>query len=99
MNKMLLIITLILCMAGTARALNAQQEKMKDCNAQASQKGLKGDQRKEFMSTCLGAGAQPQTKQLTAQQQKMKDCNAQAGKQQLTGDKRKQFMSSCLSAK
>ena len=31
----------------------AQQEKMKSCNAQASKKALKGDERKAFMSSCL----------------------------------------------
>jgi hypothetical protein len=38
---------------GGEKALNPQQEKMKTCNAQASQKGLKGDERKTFMSKCL----------------------------------------------
>lgn len=30
-----------------------QQEKMKKCNADASAKALKGDERKSFMSECL----------------------------------------------
>ncbi len=30
-----------------------QQEKMKSCNAEAKAKGLKGDERKKFMSSCL----------------------------------------------
>lgn len=33
--------------------LTAQQQKMKDCNAQAKEKQLKGKDRKTFMSTCL----------------------------------------------
>jgi len=33
----------------------AQQERMKSCNAQASKKGMKGDERKAFMSKCLKA--------------------------------------------
>jgi hypothetical protein len=33
----------------------AQQEKMKKCNADAKAKGLKGDERKKFMSECLKA--------------------------------------------
>jgi len=32
-----------------------QQEKMKKCNADASAKSLKGDDRKAFMSECLKA--------------------------------------------
>ena len=44
--------------ASTATAANSQQEKMKTCNADATAKGLKGDARKSFMSTCLkGSGA------------------------------------------
>lgn len=74
----------------------AQQERMKSCNAQASKKELKGDERKAFMSSCLSA--KKDGKQLTAQQQKMKSCNAQASKKDLKGDERKQFMSKCLSA-
>jgi len=35
--------------------LNPQQQKMKDCNAQAS--SLSGDARKTFMSSCLSGGS------------------------------------------
>lgn len=31
----------------------AQQSKMKTCNAEAGKKGLKGDERRAFMSACL----------------------------------------------
>lgn len=72
----------------------AQQERMKSCNEQASKKGLKGDGRKDFMSTCLKGDGE-----LTAQQQKMKTCNAQASKRELKGDERKAFMSKCLKMK
>jgi psiF repeat len=34
-------------------AQQAQQEKMKTCNADAGKKELKGDERKQFMSDCL----------------------------------------------
>lgn len=36
-----------------AGAPMTQQEKMKKCNADASAKALKGDERKSFMSECL----------------------------------------------
>ena len=42
--------------AGTtsaAKPANSQQEKMKSCNADATAKGLKGTDRKTFMSSCL----------------------------------------------
>jgi len=31
----------------------AQQMRMKDCNAKAKAEGKKGDERKQFMSSCL----------------------------------------------
>ena len=45
----------VLAMAVSAHgfAATAQQEKMKTCNADATAKALKGDERKAFMSTCL----------------------------------------------
>jgi hypothetical protein len=70
----------------------AQQQKMKDCNAQATAKNLKGDERKSFMSKCLSAAGVP-----LSQQEKMKDCNKQATAKNLKGDDRKAFMSTCLS--
>ena len=70
----------------------AQQQKMKDCNAQATTKNLKGDERKTFMSQCLSAAGVP-----LSQQEKMKVCNQQATAKNLKGDDRKAFMSTCLS--
>ena len=69
---------------------NAQQERMKDCNAKAADK--KGDERKAFMSACLsGKDAAPAK---MTQQDKMKVCNTRAGDKK--GDERKAFMSECL---
>ena len=36
-----------------ALATNSQQDKMTTCNADATSKGLKGDERKAYMQTCL----------------------------------------------
>lgn len=70
----------------------AQQQKMKDCNAQATTKNLKGDERKTFMSQCLSAAGVSMS-----QQDKMKACNKTATEKGLKGDDRKSFMSTCLS--
>jgi len=43
------------CLKGSAAMPMTQQEKMKKCNADASAKALKGDDRKALMSTCLKA--------------------------------------------
>ena len=92
----LLMIGLLLRSQGFAAT--AQQNKMTTCNAEASTKTLKGDERKAFMKTCLSAPAPAanDAKTLTPQQQKMKDCNASAKTKALTGDARKTFMSTCL---
>ena len=71
----------------------AQQEKMKSCNAEAKTNALKGDERKKFMSECLGSKPAP-----SSQQDKMKSCNAEAASKELKGDARKSFMSECLKA-
>ena len=90
----LLLLGLLLCSQGFAAT--AQQNKMTTCNAEASTKTLKGDERKAFMSNCLKA--KPATA-ATTQQEKMKTCNATAGTQALKGDARKAFMSDCLKKK
>jgi hypothetical protein len=76
-------------------AQKRQQERMKDCNEQASAKKMEGDERKKFMSTCLKGGGKKDEK-MTAQQARMKDCNRQASEKKMKGDDRKKFMSACL---
>ena len=87
-----LMIGLLLCSQGFAAT--AQQNKMTTCNADATAKSLKGDERKAFMSTCLKAApaAIDDGKALTAQQEKMKTWNATVASQELQGDARKAFM-------
>lgn len=89
----LLVLGLLLSAQGFAAT--AQQNKMTTCNADASAKSLKGDERKAFMSTCLKAAPAP----AATQQDKMKTCNATATSQTLKGDARKAFMSDCLKKK
>ena len=80
-----------------APAETPQQQKMKTCNAEATQKTLKGEARKAFMSECLSAKAGAESTTLTPQQEKMKKCNSDAASQALKGDARKAFMKECLS--
>ena len=70
----------------------AQQERMKDCNAKASDK--KGDERKAFMSSCLKGETEGASDKQKSQQNKMTSCNKEAGDKK--GDERKKFMSECL---
>lgn len=76
-----------------APAKNSQQQRMTDCNKQAT--GKTGDDRKAFMSSCLKGQSAAPTKM--TQQEKMKACNADPQAKSLKGDARKQFMSTCLS--
>ncbi|HEY0199350.1 MAG TPA: PsiF family protein [Rhodanobacter sp.] len=81
--------------AAPAKVHTAQQQRMIDCNKQAT--GKKGDDRKTFMSGCLkgeSAAAAAPVKQ--TQQEKMKSCNADAKTKALKGADRKTFMSGCL---
>jgi hypothetical protein len=94
-----LVAATVLTLAGApAQAANSQQDKMKECNAQAGDKKLAGDDRKAFMKTCLSSQPAPAaTSTLTPQQQKMKSCNTDASAKKLKGDDRKAFMKTCLS--
>jgi psiF repeat len=83
-------------MAGAAVAETAQQQKMTTCNADAKAKGLKGDERKAFMKSCLSGGPSTDSAAANSQQAKMKTCNADAKAKGLKGDERKKFMSDCL---
>jgi len=80
-------------------AQKKQQERMRDCNEQASAKKMEGDARKKFMSSCLRGGADKKGEKgekMTAQQERMKACNKRASDKKMKGDDRKKFMSECL---
>jgi len=100
MNRLIAVVAVPLFFAyvSIAEAATPQQQKMKDCNAEASAKTLKGEERQAFMKSCLSAKGPEPMKKATPQQEKMKACNKEAGDRQLKGDERKKFMSSCLSA-
>jgi hypothetical protein len=57
MIRFVVAVILSVAITAPANALTAQQQRMKDCNSQAS--GMKGDARKQFMSTCLSGGSDP----------------------------------------
>lgn len=95
----------------TGKPLTDQQQKMRDCSAEAKEKGLKKDDRKAYMKECLGRGkggassrkaaksADAPTaaeEQKPTQKGKMKACNAEAKSKSLSGGERKAFMAECL---
>jgi hypothetical protein len=67
-------------------AQKAQQEKMKACNADAGEKKLKGDERKKFMSGCLGAKSTPAANSA---------CASSAAEKKLAGAAKSSFMKKC----
>jgi psiF repeat len=91
-----------------------QRQHTKECTAQAGEKHLTGDARKEFMAECLKghegseeslkteknshSGKSLDGEHRNAQGQKMKMCNQEASAKNLRGDDRRQFMSQCLKA-
>jgi hypothetical protein len=85
------LLAIVLLCTSPVFAATDQQNKMTTCNADASAKSLKGDERKSYMSTCLKAAPAA-----TPQQLKMKSCNASATSDALKGDARKSFMAQCL---
>lgn len=81
------------------KKMSAQQSRMGDCNKEAKEKKLAGEERKKFMSGCLkGGDAAPQAAagKPADQKQKMGFCNKEAGAKKLKGDERKKFLSECL---
>jgi len=92
MKPTIILMTLALLVAGAAHAADApekksQQTRMAACSADAKQKELKGEARKQFMSECLSTkGAQ------TAD----KACAANAREKGLKGDARKKFVDDCM---
>src|SRR6516225_2195715 len=90
MKKILVLLMLGAFAVGASPAFaeNAQQERMKTCNAQAGDK--KGDERKKFMSDCLSA-------EKKKYDSKMAECNAKT--KGMTKDEANKARSECMKAK
>lgn len=91
---MILMATALALLVGTAHAATSQQQ-MKACNAEATQRGLEGEDRKAFLSECL-AGKSTGTALPPQQEKKTKACDAEATGQGLQGEARQKFLSDCL---
>jgi psiF repeat len=98
---LIVVVFLLLAMSvglpATAKAQQgpSQQDKMKACNNLADNKGLKGDDRKNFMQDCLSkTGNQPLNQM--SQQDKMNVCKNLADKKNLAGSDRRSFLKDCM---
>jgi hypothetical protein len=102
-QKVLLFVTLLLlAMSGglPARAAadqqgSSQQDKVKTCNNTADSKGLKGDDRKNFMQDCVSKGGNQQLNDMS-QKDKMNVCKSLADKKNLAGNDRRSFIKDCM---
>jgi hypothetical protein len=101
MRKLILVIALA-TLSVPVLAANSQQEKMKQCSADAKAKGLKGEDYTKFKNECLKskpeAAATGTEKKLTPQQEKMKKCSADAKAKGLKGGEYTKFKNECLKA-
>ena len=99
MRKLVLVLALA-ALSMPVLAANSQQEKMKQCSADAKAKGLKGEEYTKFKSECLKAkpdsAAATTDKKLTPQQEKMKQCSADAKAKGLKGADYTKFRNDCL---
>jgi len=95
MNRLHVLAAVLLSATVTAHAAEtpekkSQQSRMATCSADAKEKALKGDARKQFMSECLSSKG-PKTSE--------QSCAAGAREKGLKGDARKQFIDQCTRAR
>ena len=81
----------------------SQKDKAKKCEETAKNRGLKGDEKATFVSSCMAAKdtASSATSNMSPQEQqkadKAKACEQQADQQSLKGKDRKSFLKTCTS--
>jgi hypothetical protein len=80
--------------AGAASA--SQQDKMKACNDLADKKGLKGDDRRNFLQSCVSKTSDTQPLKDASQKDKMNACKNLADKKNLKGEERRSFIKDCM---
>jgi len=74
----------------------SSQDKAKACNDAADKKGLKDQERKTFMQSCLNKAADTGSSANVSEQDKGKTCNSLADKKGLKGADRRSFVKDCM---
>jgi hypothetical protein len=77
----------------TEKSANSQQNKMKECQAQAGEKKLEGSKRQDYVNNCLKAKPAADTKAMS-NSEKMSMCNKKTAG--LKGDEKKKVQSDCM---
>ena len=98
MKKMIALFGLGIALSVSAPVFAAaQQNKMKECNAEAKSQALKGPERKAFMKQCLKKEGAV-SPEVVAKNEKKKACRTEAKKNGVKGKERKAFMQTCMSS-
>ncbi len=102
MKKLIAASVMGLMLSVTGPVLAAQQSKMKGCNQEAKEMGVKGDERKAFMKKCLSKEYQLKSGKAgessvaaSVDKDKLKACKSEASQKGLKGEARKSFMADC----
>jgi hypothetical protein len=74
---------------------SSQQDKVKACNSAADNKGLKGDDHKNFVQDCLSKAGNQKLDDMS-QKDKMNVCKNLADKKNLNGSDRRSFIKDCM---
>jgi psiF repeat-containing protein len=74
----------------------SQQDKAKACDDLADKKGLKGQDRKTFMQSCLNKAVNSGSGGNVSQHDKATACKNLADKKGLTGEDRRSFVKHCM---
>jgi hypothetical protein len=85
--SLVLALTLLGAPPSGSATENTRSTKLGQCSKDAKEKGLKGDERKAFVSQCAG--------KKKTQGDKMGACSKQAADKGLKGDERSKFLSDC----
>ena len=107
LNPMFISILLLLAMStwisatpepsqkGSATSVS-QQDKAKACNDLADKKGLKGEDRKNFLQDCLSKTSNTKPLDDMSQKDKLDACKNLADKRNLKGEDRRSFLKDCM---
>lgn len=99
--SMLVLALTLFCLPVQANAFQSdtsQKDRAKKCEQTAKNRGLKGDERATFISSCMAAKDTASASMSPEQQQKAdkaKSCEQQADQQGLKGKDRRTFLKTC----
>jgi len=74
----------------------SQQDKAKACNDLADKKNLKGNDRRDFLNSCIHKATDTKPVSEMNQREKMDACKNLADKKNLKGEDRRSFIKDCM---